>query len=162
MNPMYERSTRTIALHDVPPAMRAELDAVAEARQLTVLDDSRAWLTRSVNKSSSSGIGRLFGRRANPLDPDAEHETLVVLLRSQLVVVIAGAVRGVSSLSVALSRASVSAGSVLGGPGDTGFAITGFPAEEGRAGSFYIGLGPEPAGSECYETIRAAITEAKR
>jgi hypothetical protein len=73
--------------------------------------------------------------------------------------------RGTSSLSLPLTQASAapgtSLGAKLGAVADdaAGFTITGFPGEQ--AGSYYIGLGPEPAAAECFSAVKAAITAAK-
>ena len=90
---------------------------------------------------------------------------LVVLHTTHLVVVTTGENRGTAAISVPLSQASVRVGSALENSftavEDSGVTVGGFPGDHGQAGTFYIGLGPEPAGAECAEAIRAAITDAK-
>ncbi len=155
---MYRRCTRAVALPAVPERLRAGLTVHAEANQLTVDDATRFWLTHSENLPAPTALGRAFGRRANPADPDAEHDVLVALLATHLVVVTAGDKRGLAALSVPLLAAAVSPGPRLGGA-DEGFSVSGFPGEHNAPGTFFIGLGPDPAG--CYEAVRQAVVAAK-
>lgn len=156
---MYARSTRTVTLDEVPDRMRAELAAEAQRKQLTTADDARLWLTHSVNLPAKSTFGRALGRRANPADPDAEHDVLVALLTKYLVIVIAGDERGTAALSLPLLEASVSPGPHIAPANDNGFAITGFPGDNNAPGTFFVGLGPDDSG--CYEAVRQAIAAAK-
>mgnify|MGYP007072874318 CR=1 FL=1 len=119
-------------------------------------DDLPAWITRSINPPSTTFFGKLFGRRANAVDPDSEHQTLVVLHPTHLIVVVSGAQRGTSALSVPLARASMQQ---LGPTSDDGFSVTGFGADA-QPGSLHIGVGA-PDGTACQEAVRAAIVGAK-
>ncbi len=159
MKPMYRRSTRAVALDELPDPVRAELAAFAERNQLTVDDSVRLWLTHSENMPATSVLGRALGRRANSADPDTSHDVAVILLDKHLVIVTAGDKRGVASLSLPLIGASVSPGPHLDPSVDQGFSVSGFPGDHNAPGTFFVGLGPEPAG--CYEAVRAAIVEAK-
>lgn len=156
--PSYVRHTQSVRLEQLPTRMHSKLTEHAESRQIG-LDNIRLWLTQSQNPAATSGLSKLLRRRANPTDPDDEHSTAVVLHPTQFLVVIDGAKRGTSVLSLPLAQASVAAG--LGtafNPGASeaaGFTITGFPGEQ--AGSFYVGLGSEPAAAECFSAVRAAI-----
>ncbi|MDS1115929.1 hypothetical protein RD149_19470 [Gordonia westfalica] len=155
MGPAYQRTTVRADLSALPADLAAALRDHAESRQLTITDDLPAWSTRSINPPASSLAGRLFGRRANPVDPDSEHQTLVVLHPKHLLIVVSGAERGISALSVPLAIASVDA------PGTPdGFSVTGFAGDDGRPGSHYIGVG-EPQGRECRDAVLAAIVAAK-
>ncbi|GAC68667.1 hypothetical protein [Gordonia soli] len=167
MAPAYRRSTRSVDLAELPPDMRLALTEHAETQHLRLADDLPAWLTRSENPPSTNRIGRLLGRRANSADPDSEHQTLVLLHPTQLIVVTSGAERGVTALSVPLAQATVAPGSALtvGGvatPDDGySFSVTGFAGHEGRPGSFYLGMGADEAGLECRTRVRDAITAAR-
>lgn len=160
---MYVRSTATADLSALPPDIAVALREYAETHQLVITDDLPAWITRSQNLPASSRLGRMLGRRANSADPDDEHQTLIVVHPTHLVIVISGAVRGVSVVSVPLVQASMSPGTRLGGAdtADHGFSVLGFPGHEGQPGSLYLGLGPEPEGTDCAGTVRAAIAAAK-
>jgi hypothetical protein len=157
---MYVRHTRSVQIDELPAHVRDTLMAHAEARQIT-LDKTRMWVTSSENPPASSAFGRLFGRRANPADPDSEHTTLLVLHPTHLLVVTDGAKRGTAALSLPLMQASVAEGAGLGpvaaDPG--GFTITGFEGEQ--RGSYYVGLGSEPEAADCFSAVRSAITAAK-
>lgn len=163
--PMYVRHTRAVQMGELAPHVRDKLTAHAESNQL-VLSDVRMWLTHSDNPPADRGLGKLMRRRANPADPDAEHDTIAVLHRTHVLVATDGARRGTSVLSLPLTQASIVAGTGLGaelGPlaGETaGFTITGFAGGE-RPGSFYVGLGAEPAAAECFSSIESAIITAK-
>ncbi len=162
---LYERSTKMVRFNELSMEMTGALARHAESHQLVIADDMPAWLTHSVNLPSQSLLGKLFGRRANRADKDREHDVLVVLHTTHLLLVTSGENRGTAALSVPLSQASVRVGSALETSftaiEDSGITVGGFPGDHGQAGTFYIGLGPEPAGAECAEAIRAAITDAK-
>lgn len=163
--PMYVRHTRTVDENELAHHLREKLAAYAESRHL-VLANLRLWHTHSENRPADSGFGKLFRRRANPTDPDAEHDTVVVLHPTHLLVVIDGAKRGTSVLSLPLTHASVAPGARLGAALDQiageagGFTITGFAGDDGP-GSFYVGLGGEAAAAECITAVQAAILAAK-
>ena len=76
--PAYQRTTVRADLSDLPADVAATLRDHAESTQLTVTDDLPAWITRSINPPSTTFFGKLFGRRSNPVDPDSEHQTLIV------------------------------------------------------------------------------------
>jgi hypothetical protein len=152
-----------VRLAELPDHIRNELTEHAESRQI-VLGNPRVWVTRSQNPPASSAFGKLLRRRANPVDPDEEHYTVVLLHPTQILVVTDGAKRGTAVLSLPLAQASVAPGSALAtldpaGADAAGFTITGFPGEQ--AGSFYVGLGPEVAAVECFSAVQSAITAAK-
>lgn len=163
--PMYVRHTRAVQMGELAPHVRDKLTAHAESNQLDLID-VRMWLTHSVNPPAGRGFGKLMRHRANPADPDAEHDTVAVLHPTHVLVAIDGARRGTSVLSLPLTQASIVAGTGHGaelGPlaGETaGFTITGFAGGE-RPGSFDVGLGAEPAAAECFSCIESATTTAK-
>lgn len=162
--PMYVRRTQAIQLDELPAHISNKLAEHAESRQID-LKNVRAWLTHSENPPTSSGFGKLLRRRANPADPDEAHCTIVVLHPTQILVVIDGAKRGTSVLSLPLALASMAPGLGLTGKlqseaiDQAGFTLTGFPGE--HTGSFYIGLGSEAAAAECISAVQSAITAAK-
>lgn len=162
--PMYVRHTRSVQLDELPAHIRNKLAEHAESRQID-LRNVRAWLTRSENPPASSGFGKLLRRRANPSDSDDEHCTIVVLHPTQVLIAIDGARRGTSVLSLPLAQASLAAGLGLAGKlnaeaiDPSGFTLTGFPGEQ--TGSYYVGLGPEAAATECVSAVQSAITAAK-
>lgn len=163
---MYRRSTRETSLASLPPALADALARHAAAHQLA-LDGARLWLTHSENPPAEGFLGKLLGRRANPVDPDVAHDTVLVLHRTQLLVATSGEKRGTAVLSVPLLQASVSRGSPLPAgfasvPGaNDGLSVSGFPGEHGRPGSYFVGLGPEPDAAECERAVTAAIAAAK-
>lgn len=162
--PMYARHTRPATIGDLAAHVREKLTAHADSHQL-ILKDVQAWLTHSENLPSGSGLGKLLRRKANPSDPDSEHDTVVVLHPTHLLVAIDGAKRGTSVLSLPLAQASVVSGTGLDArlgtvTGETGgFTISGLPGDS--PGSFYVGLGTEPAAAECFSAVESAITAAK-
>lgn len=161
---LYRRSTRALASGVIPESFRASLTDHAARHQLDV-SSLRAWLTHSENPPATSFFGNLFGRRANSVDPDPWHETLVALHATHLIVGTHGPKRGTTILSIPLLHASVQRGSALGArlgmAVEDGLTIDGFPGYEGRPGSYFVGLGPEPAAHDCFESIEAAVRSAK-
>lgn len=155
--PLYIRHTRSARIVELSRRICGKLAEHAASRQID-LNDVRVWLTHSENPPASSAFGRLLRRRANPVDPDEEHWTAVVLHPTQLLVATDGAKRGTAVLSVPLLQASITADTGSGDP--AGFTITGFPGEQ--TGSYYVGLGPEPDAAGCISAVQAAIGAAKQ
>jgi hypothetical protein len=151
-------------MSELAPQIREKLADHAESRQLD-LADVRLWLTHSENLPSESGFGKLLRRRANPSDPDVEHDTVVVLHPTHVLLAIDGAKRGTSVLSLPLTQASVVPGTGLDAKlgrlaaEAEGFTLTGIEGD--RPGSFFVGLGTEPAAAECFSALESAITAAK-
>lgn len=158
----YVRHTESVRLDQLPERISNKLAEHAASRQID-LKNIRVWLTHSENPPADSGLGKLLRRRVNPADPDHEHYSVVVLHPTQILIAIDGAKRGTAVLSLPLSQASVAAGpgvkSATRADDGPGFTITGFSGEQ--AGSFYVGLGPETAATECFSSVRAAISAAK-
>lgn len=164
----YRRSTRAVTLAELAPPLREALADHAAKHQLG-LDGVRAWLTHSENPVAAGLLGRLFGRRANSVDPDAEHDAVLVLHRTHLAIATTGARRGTAALSLPLLQASVVRGSGVAArlaaqvPGaDDGMTISGFPGHHGHTGTMFFGLGEEAAAAECFGAVERAIFEAKR
>ncbi len=162
---MYRRTTREIALATLPRPLADAMSTLAASSQLE-LAKVRCWLTHSENPPAGGFLGKVFGRRANPVDPDAEHDTAVVLSPTHVLVATSGAARGTSAMSLALAQASLARGSAVAaaagvaGPED-GVTLSGFPGTEGRPGTYFVGLGPEPAGAECARALEEAIRARK-
>jgi hypothetical protein len=155
--PLYVRHTQSSRIVELPRPICGKLAEHAATHQLD-LNDVRVWLTHSENPPASSLFGKLLGRRANPVDPDEEHWTAVILHPTHLLVVTEGAKRGTTVLSLPLTQASITTDA---GSGDAaGFTITGFPGEQ--SGSYYVGLGPEPDAAACISAVREALGAAKR
>ena len=163
---MYRRSTRETRLEELAAPVREALTKHAAQHQLTIGSDVRVWITHSENPPADGFFGKLFSQRANSADPDAEHDSIIVLHSSHLVFVTTGDKRGTTALSVPLAVASMQRGSAIAaklgvtGPND-GVTVTGFPGDHGNAGSYFVGLGPDAAGAACASAIEAAIVLAK-
>jgi hypothetical protein len=166
--PMYLRHTQAVRLAELPDHIRNKLAEHTASRQIE-LSNPRVWVTRSENPPASSAFGKLLRRRANPVDPDEEHYTVVVLHPTQILIVTDGVKRGTAVLSLPLAQASVATGTGLSatlnsattglGADPGGFTVTGFPGEQ--VGSFYVGLGPEVDAVECFSAVESAIAAAK-
>ena len=162
---LYRSSTRELALAELPPKLGASVAEHAARHQLE-LGAVRCWLTRSENPIEEGMMGKLFGRRANSADPDAEHVTAVVLHPTHLLMGTEGKARGVAVLSVPLGQASVTRGhpalEKLGAvAAEPGMQIDGLPGEHGRPGSYFVKLGEDADGAACFGAVRAAIVAAK-
>ncbi len=163
---MYRRTTRELPFASLSPELSQAISAHADSRQI-VLSQPRVWVTHSENPPATGFFGKLFGSRANSADPDTEHDTVLVLHPTHVLVATSGAKRGTSVLSVPLMQASVTRGNSiaarLGGPmaSDDGLTISGFPGEHGRPGTYFVGLGPEAASADCARAVEAAIVSVK-
>lgn len=165
MPPLYVSSTREASLATLPEPLASALRDHAARNQLR-LDGARCWITHRVNPPAAGFVGKLLGRRANPVDPDAEHDALLVLHPTHLVVGAAGAKRGCALLDVPLERASVSRGSALAArigaaSTDDGLTIAGFAGHEGQPGTWFFALGAEPAAEDCARAVEGAIVARK-
>lgn len=164
--PLYESTTREAPIEGLPPPMLEALRAHAERASLG-LEGTRAWHTHRRNPPQTSFLGKLFGRRSNPADPDAEHDMALVLTATHLVVATSGPTREATVMSLPLVAATATRGlllaSAMGGidaPGDDGISIAGFPGTEGRPGTYFFGMGGAEADS-CFAAVRAALAAAK-
>lgn len=165
---MYRRATRLAELRALSTSVQNALLEHAQQHQLR-LENVRVWSTHSENPPAEGFFGKLFSSRANPADPDVAHDTIVVLHPTHLLVATAGEKRGTTVLSLPLAQASLTRGSALAArmpgafvPGmNDGVTVTGFPGQLGRPGSYFIGLGQDPAGNDCAAALEAAIVAAK-
>ncbi|MCC6216703.1 MAG: hypothetical protein IT376_17720 [Polyangiaceae bacterium] len=166
---MYRRTTREIPLASAPPAVAEALARHCADHQLT-LDPARcrAWHTHSENPEAAGFFGKLLGRRANPADPDAEHDSVLVLHPTHVVLATTGKARGSVAMSLPLLQASVRRGSALPAhlaarvPGASeGITLSGFPGHVGRPGEYFFGLGEGPAAQRCATAVEAAVAAAK-
>lgn len=166
---MYRRQTTRLRFAALAPHLASALADHARARQLTLDAELPCWLTHSENPRAEGLLGSLLGRRANPVDPDAAHDGVLVIHATQLLVGTTGEKRGTVVLSLPLALASVVRGSGVSAklaaavPGaDDGITISGFPGEHGRTGTYFFGL---EAGAEleaCASAVASAIAAAKR
>ncbi len=167
-SPLYTSTTRELAFDDMPEPLRSAFQTHAEGASL-LLRDVRAWLTHRENPTSTSFLGSLFGRRSNPVDPDPQHDVVLVLHATHVLVGTHGPSRGTSVLSLPLVQATVSRGSALqnafganvDAPTDDGITSSGFPGTEGRPGTYFVGLGPGTHAEACVEAVGAAILRIK-
>lgn len=162
--PLYVRSTRALSLPEVAEPLHGALATHAARHQLE-LGSPLVWLTRSENPPATGFLAKLLGRRTNSVDPDPWHEQLILLHPTHLLIGVHGPKRGTSVLDLALSLASVQRGhagaGLQGMPSDDGFQLDGFPGAVGRPGTYFFGLGSEPAADECFQAIEHAVRAAK-
>lgn len=166
---MYVRRTRSLRFDALPAPLATALTAHAGKTQITLDPGLASWLTQSENPRAEGMLGALFGRRANPVDPDAAHEGALVLHATQLLIATHGEKRGTAVLSVPLALASVVRGSGVSAalaaavPGsEHGITISGFPGEHGRPGTYFFGLEPGAELEACASAVESAIAAAKR
>ncbi len=167
--PLYRSETRSIPIPQLPASLRNALLTHADREKLKLIE-ARAWLTRRENPASQTIFGRLFSKRSNDADPDAEHDMVLVVHATHLLVGTSGARRGTSILSLPLLVATVIRGSVLAGrlqavavevPSDDGLTISGFPGDGGNPGIYFMGLGAGAAAEECVKAVMEAIAAVK-
>jgi hypothetical protein len=161
---LYVRSTRAVAFAELEQIFGSALKEHAAKHQLE-LGSLRAWLTHSENPPATGFFGKLLGKRSNSVDPDPWHDTFIALHPTHVVVGTHGPKRGTTVLSLPLMQASVQRGNVgmglPGAPSDDGIRVEGFPGQVGRPGSYFVGLGPEPAANECFDAVESAVRAAK-
>ncbi len=154
----------------MPAALLSAIEKHAADASIQLVD-VHAWCTYRTNPPSTSFFGKLLGRRSNHVDADTEHEMVLVLHRTHLLVGTHGASRGTAVLSLPLLQATITRGSKLVGalaglasiadlPTDDGITIDGFPGTEGRPGSYFFGMGGAEADA-CFEAVREAVLRAK-
>lgn len=167
--PLYRSETRSIPIPELPAALRNALLMHADRQKLKLVK-GQAWITRRENPPSTTMFGKLFKKRSNDADPDTEHEMLLVVHETHLLVGTSGARRGTTILSLPLLVATVTRGSLLAGrlpsaaldvPSDDGVTISGFPGEHGNQGTYFMGLGAGAAAEECVRAVLAAVAGAK-
>jgi hypothetical protein len=165
--PLYVSTTHEARLEGLPPTLLAAVRAHAERASLG-LEGARVWCTHRENPPQTSFLGKLFGRRSNPADPDAEHDMVLVLTATHLVVATGGPTREATVMSVPLLGATATRGLVMAAalghldtPGDDGISIGGFPGTEGRPGTYFFGMGG-PEADTCFGAVRDALAAAKR
>ncbi len=163
--PLYSSHTREVALDTVAAPLLDAIRAEA-ARNSLSLDGARAWSTHRDNRPATSFLGKLLARRSNPVDPDAEHDMVLVLQSTHLLFATHGVLGGTRALCLPLVQATVSRGAVgahlprLDAPADDGITLSGFPGVVGRPGSVFFGMGG-PASDDCFASVEAAVRSAK-
>lgn len=162
---MYERSTRALSCSDLPSPLKERFELAAQGAQVTVAPETRAWLTRSDNPVQSGLMGKLFGRRRNPVDADAWHVSAVVIGATHIFVVVHRERGETTAMTCARARYRAERTEL---DGERGFRLVGFRVDvtdpnephEHRVsdqGTYYVGLGPEPAATECLDALEAAL-----
>ncbi|GIM93222.1 hypothetical protein [Paractinoplanes toevensis] len=155
---LYNRSSRTIAVADVPPDVLAAIEAHAAERLLDPITETAVACVATLSKSlRKPGLfARLGGRM-----PEAEHQTFAVLIPTTLVVATAGDQRGITVLSTRLADVD------LVGQTDPAYAVDSSIHVRGRwggpdVGSYVVALGDDPAGQAFHAALRTAVAAAKR
>jgi hypothetical protein len=157
----YERSTTSTTLAGLPEPIRGAVLAQAEATQLTLAENTQAFLTHS-RRLRKPG---LFARLTGAADTDTEHLTALVLGAKDVLVATHGERRGTAVLAARLEDVEVgsTADRLAAQMGEEGVTVTGFPTSvEGTTGrgSFFVGLGP-PDGPEARAALEDTVRRAK-
>lgn len=167
--PLYRSQTRSILVSALPSTLRNALLTHADGKKLAMVATS-AWLTHRENPPSTTMFGKLFGKRSNDVDPDAEHDMVLVLHATHLLVGTSGARRGTTILSLPLLVATATRGGLLAGrtqrsnvdsPSDDGLTISGFPGDHGSPGTYFMGLGAGADADACVRAVMSALEAAK-
>lgn len=163
--PMYERSTSALTCGELPSPLKERFELAAQGAQVIVAPETRAWFTRSDNPVQSGLMGKLFGRRRNPVDADAWHESAVVLTATHVFVLVHRERGETTAMTCAHADYQVDRTELDGEPG---FRLVGFRVDvtdpnephEHRVsdkGTYYVGLGRETAATECLDALEAAL-----
>lgn len=165
--PRYRSETRSTSIGELPTDLRAALVSYAENRKLKLILAS-FWQTHCENPVASTLLGKLLGKRANPSDPDAFHDMVLVVHASHLLLATSGRSRGTTVFSVPLLLATLTRGGLgatrrdgaFGRADDDGMNIGGFSEDNGASGTGFMGLGAGPAAEACVLAATAAIADA--
>lgn len=163
--PMYERSTRALTCGQLPSPLKERLELAAKGAQVVLEPGARAWLTRSDNGVQPGLLGKLFGRRRNPADEDAWHESAVVVTPSHVFVVVHRERGQTTAMTCPLAGFEWDRTAL---DGELGFRLVGFRVDVtdphtphdprvSERGTYYVGLGPEPAAAECLAALESAF-----
>nr|BFE59308.1 hypothetical protein GCM10020063_038340 [Dactylosporangium thailandense] len=148
---LYDRSSRTLAYADLDPVLRQAVERHAEERLLGAVAPVAGVDTRSVSLKRRG----LF-RRGEP-----EHRTIGLLLPHALIVLTAGAERGVVVKSTRLADIAAIQREDPRLVIDTGVSVQA-RWDGGRAASWFLALGDDPAGRAFHETLHGAVVAARQ
>jgi hypothetical protein len=150
---LYDRSSRTITVSDLPPDVLATIEEYAADRLLDPVATTAVACvaTRSVSLKKPGFFARLGGVPA-----EAEHHTFAVLTPTSLIVATTGDQRGVTVLATRLADVATIEQT------NAKYAIDSSIHVQGRwggpeAASYVVALGDEPAGKEFHAALRAAV-----
>lgn len=155
---LYDRTSRTIAVTDIPPEVLAALEAHAAERLLDPVASTAVACvaTRSVSLKKPGFLARLGGLTTEP-----ENHTFAALTPRTLFVSTTGEQRGILVLSTRLADVE-SIGQI-----DPRFAIDSSIQVQGRwggpeASSYSVALGDDAAGQAFHHALREAVAAVKR
>ena len=154
--PLYRSQTRPIPIPALPSLLRNALFMHADKKKLK-MKEAHAWLTHRENPASETMLGKLFGKRSNEADPDADHDMVLVVHATHLLM-------GTSCVSVGTSIRSLlllAATATRGNERDDGLTIGGFPADDVDSAPYFMGLGAGADAEECVRAVMAAVLAAK-
>lgn len=149
--PLYRSQTRSIAIPSLPSTLRNALLTYADTKKLKMVG-ARAWLTHRENPASTTMLGKLLKKRVNAADPDAEHDLVLVVHATHLLIGASGTARGTKIHSVTLAKATMTRGA------DGGLTIGGFA---GEPTTHLMGLGAGAEADACAEAVTRAIEAAQ-
>ncbi len=152
--PLYRSQTRSIPIPSLPSSLRNALLTYADTKKLKMVG-AQAWLTHRENPAATTLLGKLLKKRANAGDLDAEHDLLIVVHATHVLVGASGASRGTKVHGVPLTLATVTRDHGA----DGGLTIGGFP---GDASTHFVGLAAGPDADACVQALTSAIEAAKR
>ena len=152
--PLYRSQTRSIPIPSLPSALRNALLTHADSKKLKMAQ-AQAWLTHRENPLSTTMLGKLLKKRANPADGDAEHDLVLVVHATSLLFGASGAARGTKIRSILLTEATVTRDRGA----DGGLTIAGFSTEPVTC---FMALAPGAESDACADAVTSAIAAAQR
>ncbi|WP_432974819.1 hypothetical protein [Dactylosporangium sp. CA-233914] len=148
---LYDRSSRALAYADLDPVLRQAVEHHAEERLLGAVAPVACVEVRSVSLKRRG----LFGRG------EREHRTIGLLLPHALIVLTSGAERGIVVKSTRLADIAAIRRDDPQLVIDTGVSVEA-RWDGGRAVSWYLALGDDPAGRTFHETLHGAVVAARQ
>jgi hypothetical protein len=153
MKDLYRRTTRLVPFASLGAPLREALGARA-----VVAPETEVVRTVSTRAAKPGFFARLLGTG----DPDAEHETVLLIVDGALLVAVHGVVRGTTSWRLPLGMLEL--GESLAArlpnlelPASVTLVSPLFGASEQTAGTYTVYFGPEAEGPAFVESLRAAI-----
>jgi len=150
--PLYRSQTRSIPIPSLPSTLRNALLTFADTKKLKMVG-AQAWLTHRENPASTTMLGKLLKKRVNAADPDAEHDLVLVVHGTHLLIGASGSARGTKVHGVPLAKATMTRERGA----DAGLTIGGFA---GEPTTHFMGLEAGVDADACVEAVTRAIEAA--
>lgn len=156
----YVRRTEERALQALPAELREVTENCARRLGHELHASKSVWFTRSENPLGRGWLDRLFGRHANPADPNDVTDVALALTDAHLVIGIFGDASGPAALCAPRVEVRLDDSLPLRGVTIHGFASLDPVHDPVARGSFFLGVSADDAGDACLADLRRWVDEA--